>query len=160
MVTKTMADVTDKALDKADALVTMAADKAVDIFQAASNLIAESTSKYGPTVIDTVLNVVRVDHIQTLFLAYVGLAVMSVSIYKLVKWLNKPTNRDWDEAIPGILLFSLIFEVIVWNFCYVSKVLDVWEYVAVAKPELYLAKRTIDLVERKAESLAAGDCKK
>lgn len=148
----TMVTVADKALDKASLLISSAADKATDIFSAASNIISEGVKTYGPSVIDAVLWVVRIDALQQLLFGFL-LTIFSLTAFYLIN-LSKTKLQLWQHAdatdgfsIGGAIVLSaaLIFPLSAG----VSRITDLWLYTAVVKPELYLVKRTIDLVDKK-----------
>lgn len=154
MSEKTMVDVMDKALDKGDKIVTAAADAAGNIFEAAANLVSSGIDKYGAQAIDAVLWVVRIDAIQTLVTAYFTIIISGIAIY-IVNWSKTKLNlfRYWKASegfvvIPAMVVNVIAAIAIVLNIVAVT---NVWNYVAIAKPELYLVKKAITIVEKKFE---------
>lgn len=152
----TAAQVANKAIDKAEVLINAAADKATDLFSAAANIITKGIDQYGQTVIDAVLWVVRIDAIQTLFSAW----VMLMAIMGITYWIwTGFTRREWGKLVDnseGFLLVPVGLFFIVAGIWVVASglptVTNVWLYTAVAKPELYMVKRTIDMVEAKLKA--------
>lgn len=154
MSEKTVADVADKALDKASDLIANAADKAVDIFDASKHIIGDAIDKYGQQAIDAVLWVVRIDCAQTLFASFILVAFSLFSYYFIFTGFTK---RNWDTRIinssEGFLYLPISVYCIILSFVFYSNfktVTNMWNYVCVAKPELYLVKQTIDVVKEKA----------
>ena len=162
MATKeiTAAEVADKALDKVSTVVEKAADAATDIFSAAAGIISDGVSKYGPQVIDSVLWVVRVDAIQYLLLGWISFAIIFGFWYFV--WTGF-TRRNWDSrmseasndgALHVVCAIAVIVSIVFFCTSTIWRVTDVWKYTAVAKPELYLVKKTVDMVEKKLEAAA------
>ena len=150
----TMASVADKAVDKVSNFVDIAATKATNVFEAASNIITKGVELYGKDAVNAVLWVVRIDAIQHLVIAWV-LTIITLSFFKW-EW-GGFMKREWHKKIiawsyDGIVYLPLgICNVILILILYFnsSQVLNVWNYVAVAKPELYLAKQAVEVVKDK-----------
>lgn len=96
MTEKTVADVADKALDKATDLVTNAADKAMDIFDASKHIIGDAIEKYGQQAIDAVLWVVRIDCAQSILSAFLLCLFVIGNFYFAYTGFKK---REWDKRI-------------------------------------------------------------
>lgn len=155
----TMVQVADKALDKTGAVIEKAASMATDIFSAAAGIVTKGVEQYGPQVIDAVLMVVRIDAAQYLL---IGWLTFFVCVYGLWFIATGFTKRDWDNRIMsnlgelGVVAVTVVFSTMVGVllFSAIPRITDVWKYTAIVKPELYLVKKTIDLVETKLESAA------
>lgn len=155
MTEKTVADVADKALDKATDLVTNAADKAMDIFDASKHIIGDAIEKYGQQAIDAVLWVVRIDCAQSILSAFLLCLFVIGNFYFAYTGFKK---REWDKRInsssDGFLYIPMFFYSIFLMFVLYGNtktVTNMWNYVCVAKPELYLVKQTVDIVKEKAQ---------
>lgn len=156
----TMAQVADKALDKVSTVVEKAADAATDIFSAAAGIMSDAAGKYGPQVIDSVLWVVRIDAIQYLLIGWLSFFAL-LSYWAWVwtgfsrrNWSDRMSECSSDGGIHAILAFSVILTLVIFSVSTVQRITDVWKYTAVIKPELYLVKKTVDMVEKKLD--AAG----
>lgn len=155
MANKTAVDVADKAIDKVSDLISSAADKAGDIFQASSEIITNAIEKYGQQAIDAVLWVVRIDAAQVLFSGFLLFFLAFLSIYLLKNKLK--VDRGWyNGGYKEDSMFKFLFMwgstiAICWMFVLGFKIVtNVWYYVAVAKPEIYLVKQVVDVVKQKA----------
>jgi hypothetical protein len=149
----TMAQVADKALDKSSVIIEKAAAAANDIFSATAGIVTRGIEQYGPQVIDAVLWVVRIDAIQSLIYGWFAFIIVVASWIWI--WTGF-TRRNWYKR-GGYDGFNTIFPSSIWvtfsliftGFFSVPRIMDVWLYTAVAKPELYLVKKTVDMVEKK-----------
>jgi len=154
MADKTAADVADKAIDKVSDLISSAADKAGDIFQASNEIVTNAIEKYGQHAIDAVLWVVRIDAAQVLVTGFLWFFLAFLSMYLLKNKLK--VTRDWYNGDNAESLFKFLFMwgstiAICWMFVLgFNIVTNVWYYVAVAKPEIYLVKQVVDVVKQKA----------
>jgi hypothetical protein len=107
-------------------------------------------NKYGPTVVDTVLWVTRVEAINRLISGVLAVIVMVVVFklwLKLWKWASTADQDDMDVGICQFLgtIISIVIGIVgVVVIC--CTLLNVWVYIALVKPELYIAKQTIDKV--------------
>lgn len=154
----TMAQVADKVVDKTSDVIALAADKATDLFTAAAGVLSDATAKYGAQVIDAVLWTVRLDGIQSLLTAFIWTLVGVWILYMIwgKKW-NFGTSRDPEylrvinsdnaDAIGMASLISLV-PIIILSIS-ISVLADVWKWTQVFKPEIYLVKKTMDIVEKK-----------
>ena len=149
----TVAQVADKALDKASDLVATAANSASDIFQAAAGIVTKGVEQYGPQVIDAVLWVVRIDAIQQLVFGWAIVILSAVIIYLINFSKGKLNLWQYGKVSEGfsyvVCVFATLGAVAPFFLSGLPKVTDVWLYTAVAKPEVYLVKRTIEIVEHR-----------
>lgn len=157
--------VTNKMIDKAGDFVDAAASAAGNVFEAASNILTTAVDKYGQTVVDAVLWVVRVDAIQILVTWWLTVLFALGVIYFM--WTGF-TRRNWQQRISDcggevILHFPVVAATVA---CVVVlshgfyQVTNVWTYTAVFKPELYLAKQAVDVVKAKLNPPDAKPCSK
>ena len=149
-------------MDKAIDLIEKASAKAFDIFSAAANVLTDGIKEYGPQVVDAVLWVVRIDAIQSLLIEWLWFVVCLIILVKIIRgwfyndWNKTLEDRNTDSAdISGLQFLSVVIGV----FCCVgiivssSYVLDVWKYTAIVKPELYLVKKTMNIVEERMKKV-------
>lgn len=158
MTTESNAQVTErvvtKVMDRTEDFVQAAATAATNVFEAASNIITTAVEKYGQSVVDAVLWVVRIDALQVLVTAWIMLLVVFAVGYFIVTGF---TRRKWDEraessGAAGPLFIGIVGYCIIGLFVVInhfSTVTNVWLYTAIAKPELYLAKQAVDMVKER-----------
>ena len=165
VVDKTAA-IADKAIDRAGDFVSAAADKASNVFEAASNIISHAVDAYGPQAVDAVLWVVRVDAIQYLVLGWVMFLMFLTSvIFVWTGFSNRYWLERWDEMGEGRMFVTFILGVItlggsiILGVNSIPRITNVWEYTAVAKPELYLAKQAVDIVKAKLQPALPQEAK-
>lgn len=158
MTTETTAQVTErvvgKVIDRTEDFVQAAATAATNVFEAASNILTTAVEKYGQSVVDAVLWVVRIDALQVLVTAWILVLMVVAMGYFIATGF---TRRNWDERAVrhsleaplfiGILTYTIIGLITMIN--YFPTVTNVWLYTAVAKPELYLAKQAVDMVKER-----------
>lgn len=156
MTEKTMAAVADKALDKTDALITKVADISGNMFEAASNLVTKGIDQYGSQAIDAVLWVVRFDGIQNLIYGLIYCIICGFLLFK-IHWSKTTniydTNKRMDPVNYGLPIafgwvVTILISLVLWN-AGIKPVTNVWNWAMVVKPEIYLVKKTIDLIEEK-----------
>lgn len=154
----TAAQVADKALDKAEVLITKAAETAGDMFEAASNIVTKGIEQYGQAAIDAVLWVVRIDALQALVTAYLIILAFAIGWYFVLKnirtWFIEFAKADAEPFIILGFVVALGFTT-VFAFPYFAVATDVWKYTAVIKPELYIVKQTVDLAKKKLDNVVA-----
>lgn len=159
VVDKTAA-IADKAIDRTADFVSAAADKASNVFEAASNIISHAVEQYGPSAVDAVLWVVRVDALQILITWWLAVFMVFGVFYYM--WTGF-SRRNWQERISScggdIILHVPVAAVAVIGLIFLvnafPRVTNVWTYTAVVKPELYLAKQAVDIVKAKLMPNAA-----
>lgn len=134
----------------ASELILKVAEKSGDMFQAAAGIITDSIVKYGPQAIDAVLWVVRIDAAGDLLSAFFWIILALILGYltflgnnKYTKWKEEmhPVDKTGNNMVVSLILAAMLLPNI-------GTVTDIWNYVAIAKPELYLVKKTMDAVER------------
>lgn len=166
VVDKTAA-IADKAIARAGDFVSAAADKASNVFEAASNIISHAVDTYGPQAVDAVLWVVRVDAIQYLVLGWVMFLMFLTSvIFVWTGFSNRKWLERWDKMGEGRTFVTFILGVITLVVTFIlgvnsiPRITNVWEYTAVAKPELYLAKQAVDIVKAKLQPALPQEAKR
>lgn len=126
----------DKTLETATSLATK-------LFTGMESLVV----KHGQDAIDLGLATVQVTGIASLFDGLVAL-IIGLVFLGVFRWCFKYCNSEYDEYEPmqyfcaagsalGIIISAGIALSIFFN---------VWNYVAIVKPEIWLAKKTIDKV--------------
>jgi uncharacterized membrane protein len=156
--TETTAQVTErvvgKVLDRTEDFVQAAATTASNVFEAASNILTTAVEKYGQSVVDAVLWVVRIDALQVLVTAwiFVGMAIFVISFittgFTRRGWSSRIENGGSDGLLYVPVIVAYIIAVVVASL-QLSTVSNIWLYTAVAKPELYLAKQAVDIVKER-----------
>ena len=139
-----------------DQVIAKALDKTVDVFEAVSKTLTNAVTEYGPQAVEAVLWVIRLDHIQILATGVLWLIVLLVFWFKWWKVLKadyaKNNNRveymSTQVCVPTF--FALFFTVII-SLNPVVEIFNVWNYVAVAKPEMWIAKQVVVKVESMAK---------
>lgn len=137
-------------------LADKAMDKAGNVFEAVSRVISDSVSTYGPSVGDAVLWVIRIDHLQPLVY---GMLVFLIGVIFWVVWgsrLSKHFNargRDIEKIDFSVclvtVLSSFVTLVFIIPFVY-STLFNIWNWTAVIKPELWIAKQIVVKIDNMA----------
>jgi predicted small secreted protein len=128
-------------------------DKFMQYWQAAEDI----TKTYVPKALEALLWVIRVDAISQLFYAVALIAAFYIA-YRSIKafWVtfdvrqkeaekwtdaeNAKAAKTFGSIVAGAALCTAIaLTTNIW-----VKAFDVWTYVTIAKPELYLAKMAVD----------------
>ena len=145
-----MKDNTGKVIENASSLVEKIGTTAIDIFDASKKVVIDAIDQYGSQAIEAVLWVVRIDAIQTLIVALFW-CILAIWIFnKSLKNFKKYENSNFDSDMPIVWFISMFLCVVVLGFN-LKPILNVWNYVAIAKPEIYLVKQVVDIVKNKAE---------
>lgn len=129
---------TDKVQDK---VVSM-----LDALQHGVTTVGNSVVKYTPDVVDAGLWVVRIDGIQTLTFSILGLLaafILGHASYKFWKYLEKECELDGPVIVFPLFGGIITIIMIIGN---TITLLNVWNWVAIFEPKLYLAKQIIDSV--------------
>lgn len=142
-----MTDSTEKVIDKASSLVEKIGETAIDIFDASKKVVIDAIDQYGSQAIEAVLWVVRIDAIQTLVVALFWF-ILFIFIFK--KSFDKFRQAIKQNDTPEVWFISMVVCVFLW-FIKAAPLINVWNYVAVVKPEIYLVKQVVDIVKNKAE---------
>lgn len=142
-----MADSKEKVIDKASSLVDAIGATAIDIFDASKKVVIDAIDQYGSQAIEAVLWVVRIDAIQTLVVALFWF-ILFIFIFK--KSFDKFRQAIKQNDTPEVWFISMVVCVFFW-FIKAAPLINVWNYVAVVKPEIYLVKQVVDIVKNKAE---------
>jgi hypothetical protein len=130
-------------------------DKSLEVAAKLADTLFTSVSKlvesWGPQAVDLVLWVVRIDAISDIFVGVVFLSFIIGSIFLIPYFYKKYSEaeragRKYEGKL--ILCGLMIGGQIIVNFIAVIVIcftlLNFWNYVAVVKPELYLAKKVMD----------------
>lgn len=138
------------------------ADKALtnagNVFEAVSQVISGAVANYGPSVVDAVLWVIRIDHIQPLLY---GSMVLIMAIVFWIVWGRRVKkqylavgcdvgNMDFGT---GLLTFVGGFATLFFVIPFViSTLFNVWNWTAVVKPELWIAKQIVVKIDNMTTS--------
>lgn len=126
----------DKTLETATSLATK-------LFTGMESLVV----KHGQDAIDLGLATVRVTGIASLFEGLVAL-IIGVAFLVAFRWCLKYWDRKYSDYEPMQYFGGLgAFIGMVTSACIALSIFfNVWNYVAIIKPEIWLAKKTIDKV--------------
>lgn len=153
----TTTQLADKVLDKSETLIIKATETASSIFEAASNIITKAAMEYGPTAIDALLTVVRIDAAQKIIYGIIALLLIIVPL-KVNKYFKSKINELHEEYRGssdynfGIFVMR-VFGIVLFYFG-INTLANIWLYVAIVKPELYLVKQAVDITKEKLENSA------
>jgi hypothetical protein len=127
--------------------------KLVEMLDALQNgvvTVGEQVVKYGPDVADAALWVVRVDGIQSIVSGFVALLILTASVYAFLRTLRWVRSDEFDnDEFTGIPFFigSIVIGIgsivigIVSSMIAIDKLLNVWNWIAIFEPKLWLAKQ-------------------
>lgn len=120
----------------------------LDQLQTGVVMVGNKAIEYSPDVADAMLWVVRIDGLQQLLL---GLAcgVLSIFTFKYLKrlwvWGIDAQKNDSSEPYIFIPCFGSGPFLVLWGHTY-NSLFDIWNWVQVFEPKLYLAKQVITKV--------------
>lgn len=123
----------------------MASTLAREVFSGVSGVVV----KYGPDVVDMTFWVVRINALQDLVIGFFFLVAAIVS-WKLMLYLHKggrEADENSNDSAP--YFFGMCGSAIAFGVsCLISIItlLHMWSWIALVKPELYLAKQAYDTV--------------
>ena len=148
---------TDKVEEK---IVSM-----LDALQSGVVHVGEQVVKYSPDVADAALWVVRIEGVSALIYGVIGLFAIAIAIILFRKYLwhnsqytaefklycskqgveerihrNNANNHYFWRLAFGFSALGFTFV----GFGFLKKLLDIWNWVAVFEPKLYIAKQIID----------------
>lgn len=159
--------------------ISAMASGAGDMFQAAQNTIVNAVKEYGPQAVDAVLWVVRLDNLQTLLAAWIPILILAFVARQFYKSagkdavskaaMDKDVSAQREASAHPLAYGSLLVEseslekkvfikyvaatVFALSTCfYIPQVTNLWLYVGVAKPELFLTKKVVDVVVNKVSA--------
>lgn len=124
----------------------MAANLAKEVFSGVSGVV----TKYGPDVIDMTFWVVRIDAAQSIVTGLFFL-VVGICAWKLCRHMYKlgMIEADKTRGDPSPYWFAMCASFIATvgsALIATITLLSVWTWIAMSKPELYLAKKAYDTV--------------
>ena len=125
----------------------MIEEKAVDIL----NQLEALAKQYTPDVIDAAINVTRIEGLS----AIIGGFAMLVCIYpaynaaiRLYRYFTKKQEQDryadWELCVMSVVVVGPIIVLCLAIFG-LANVLDIWRWVAVFEPKLYIAKQIMGM---------------
>lgn len=121
-------------LDKSQQAIASFADKLTDL-----------AKQYGPEVADAALQMARIDALSGLVPAIFTVAATVIVGPKVVRNLRKWQEKDPYDPGPLILLVVSGAVAAIFNLAAIMTLLDVWRWVGVFEPKLWLAKRILGL---------------
>jgi len=122
--------------------------KLVSMLDALQNGVAEvggKIVKYTPDVVNAAEWVVRIDGVQSIVFSVSGMIVMGYASVKIWKFARKIREEDrysgwadFNNALAVILGIVAALQIRI--------ILDVWNWVRIFEPKLYIAKQIIESV--------------
>lgn len=110
----------------------------VDIFAISNNIIVKKVDQYGQATLDAVLEIVKIDAMHSLVFAWSAFLVCVLIAYGTYRSYKKS-----GEPLSKLSLGYIVSAVI--GMCIASyTTLNVWSYVAVYNPSLYLIKKVLN----------------
>jgi len=123
----------------------LAVNLSQQLFSAASSVV----SQYGEDAVNLALWVVRVNALSELMYG-VGALITAVISWKIFVWAKVGVMQEDNscEAEFGFMASCIasFIGILVSGLVVFLTFLNIWLYIAVVKPELYLAKQAIDVV--------------
>ncbi len=110
----------------------------------AAKISAEAIQNYGPIAWETTLWLIRIDAFQYLGMGALFLLI-SIGLGFLCKWSYTKNDSTGHEGYIPVCVFSCIGAICSLIPALVN-LLNVWNWVGVFWPELYLAKIALDKV--------------
>jgi hypothetical protein len=124
------------------------ADRAMTLIEEVAAAAKDAVTEYGPEAWEVALWVVRVDAIGEiivgLFLALLIVVIWCAVVRDNLKALNAGNNKKFEWRIKMVACGG--FGIAVCGAAFAVKMLNVWVYVAIFAPELWLAKKAISAV--------------
>ena len=133
-----MAEVTGKTIAE------QAAERALNLYDAAQGVLLNAVKEYGPKVVDAILFVVRVNAAQRLLVSFVALAVL-LAIMRACYEKFKTTK---DETTTFLCVCGMAVVAIISAYP-LSEILSLWNWVALFMPEMALTHDAIELLKSK-----------
>lgn len=141
----------ETAVDVAKDAGTGIEGKLVEMLDALQNgavKVGEQVVKYSPDVADAALWVVRIDGAQKLVLGIVALIALYPCVrwtLRLFGWAKKAVKTSYDGIAYAVPILGAIGTVMVAGAA-ATPLLNVWNWIAVIEPKLWLAKQIIAAV--------------
>lgn len=133
--------------DKLDASAAKVLDKISEGTEAAVTKLGAMADKYGPEVVDSALWVVRVNGLQTLAFAAAGFLLGAVSFALFARPIWRWMLKHLDETDGSVLLPLVAFWCATGALAFGNALtlLNVWHWVAIFEPKLWVAKRLLNI---------------
>lgn len=115
----------------------------LDQLQHGAVTVGNTIIKYSPDVADAMLWIVRINGLQQLVMIIPCLLVMYFSQKLAIKyWKHLVEKRDTDEVqVLGVWLLWAVFLVAACQFVYL--ILNIWTWIQIFEPKLWLAKHIV-----------------
>lgn len=131
-------DSTSKLLDKAGEMADNIASKMTSLAE-----------KYGPDVVDAGLAVVRIAGLQSIMTGLVC-GIFAALILRYISWpcvAKTKTQYNNDPQDFPFWILGVVFPIIPSFFLlleFVSRVANIWNWIQIFYPQLYVAKRILE----------------
>lgn len=127
----------------------MSTDKIIEAMERVSEKFAALAEKYGPEVVDAGLSVVRLTGVNNLIANVGGILIGGAAAYICFRAVRKEQidHDDIFDADPVITVGGGIAGacgVITFAACTLH-MFDVWNWIAMFEPKLYVAKKLLGL---------------
>lgn len=110
----------------------------VDIFAISNNIIVKKVDQYGQATLDAVLEIVKIDAMHSLVFAWSAFLVCVLFAYGTYR-SHKRRDEPMSKLSMGYIAAAII------GMCIASyTTLNVWSYVAIYNPSLYLIKKVLN----------------
>lgn len=116
----------------------------LDALQNGAVKIGEQVVKYSPDVADAALWVVRIDGVQSIATAIffvIAAIVLYVATRRFWAWAWR-VDKDFDTPAIMVPVVTGILTIIS-SILASARIFDVWNWIAIFQPKLYLAKQII-----------------
>src|SRR5882672_5024564 len=114
----------------------------LDSLQKGVSKLGKEVVKYGPVAVDTTLSVVRINGLANLIPGILSLIIFLIMVLLGVHCF--PLKEDSGSFVLGLII-SIIGGFI--SGCFACAVLsDIWIYVQVFNPKLYIAKELVEKI--------------
>lgn len=145
-------EVASKAVDKVSNVDTSPLQEKLvsmlDALQEGAIQIGNTAVKYAPDVGEAVLAITRINSLAELvpaILTVIAACICFKYYMRLWSWSKKIANEECDGFVYIVPVTFTIFYVAVTNFA-VRTLIDVWLWIGVFEPKLYIAKQIVDSV--------------
>jgi hypothetical protein len=131
---------TDKTQGVEEKLVSM-----LDALEKGAVQVGDAVVKYSPDVAEATLAVVQIDAAGKLIIGTLCTIAAYVA-YRVARWGIKEFVNDMVGAEDGLIAPSIVFGVLFFVPPFIGAIIylaDIWNWVAIFEPKLYLAKQII-----------------
>ncbi len=115
----------------------------LDSIQNGAVVIGQETVKYAPDIVNATLNVIRINQAQELVFGICGL----IAVISLHKKIADCFRRIKEEGRPELFIIGYGLScVYVVGLVNMARLINVWNWMGIFQPKLYLAHELIEKV--------------